>query len=202
MTVRVIVPPEPIVTPGDIPGDHAADDATVARAIAAATRTVDGPSGWLGRALGPQTLEMTGWFGCERIRLPYPPIIGIVGIVTEDRDGNAQTADPATYRRDGDCLVVRAGASWVTRPVHRIRYEAGYDGEPVEDGGTGEVPPEAIDAIILLVQDRLRLGALDAGVRSETVEGVGAMTYLDSDRFSDLAQRAAKNRLSGIRIWS
>src|SRR5690606_28165025 len=132
MTVRVIVPPEPIVTPGDIPGSHAGNDAAVTRAIAAATRTIDGPSGWLGRALGPQTLELSGWFGCERVRLPFPPIIDIVSVVTEDRDGNAETVDPSMYRRDGDCLVVKPGASWVTRPVHRIRYEAGYDGEEVE----------------------------------------------------------------------
>lgn len=202
MSVRVIIPPEPIVTPGDIPGAHPADDATVARAIAAATRTVDGPSGWLGRALGPQMLELAGWFGCERIRLPYPPLIRIVDVVAEDRAGNVETADPSTWRQGDSRLIVKAGAAWVARPIHRIRYEAGYDGVAVEDGGTGPVPPEAIEAIILLVQDRLRTGALDAGIRSETVEGVGSTAYLDSDRFSDLAQRAARNHLSGLRIWT
>jgi hypothetical protein len=78
---------------------------------------------------------------------------------------------------------------------------AGYNGEPVAAGGTGPVPPEAVEAIILLVQDRIRTGALDGGIRSETVEDVGATTYLDSDRFSVLAQNAARNHLSGLRVW-
>lgn len=202
MRVRVIIPPEPVVTPGDIPGGHASDDAAVARSISAATRTIVGPEGWLGRSLGPQTLEASGWIGCRRFRLPCPPIIDIVSVETEDSDGNRETVPAETYRRDGDEIVIASGAAWVTCACHHIRYEAGYNGTPVVDGGTGDIPPEAIEAIILLVQDQIRTGSLDGDVRSEAVEGVGSATYLDADKFSLLATTAAQRLLDGLRLYA
>jgi len=124
MTLRVIVPPQPIVAPGDIPGSHAADDQRVAAMIAAATAEIDGPDGWVGRAFGAQTLELSGWFGCKRIALPCRPIIEIESIVTEDYDGDSLTIDPDDYRLDGDELVIASRASWTGRPTHRVRYQA------------------------------------------------------------------------------
>lgn len=45
MITRVVVPPAPILTPADVPGSHASDDARVAALIAAATEELDGPTG-------------------------------------------------------------------------------------------------------------------------------------------------------------
>jgi len=121
MFARVITPPQPIVTPAAIAGGHAPTDAAVASMIAAVTEEIDGPTGWLGRSLGPQTIEATGWIGCRRFRLPCGPVIKIVSVVTEDCDGNTVTEDASTWRQDGDDIVVADGASWVFRPIHRVR---------------------------------------------------------------------------------
>ncbi|MCA0278453.1 MAG: hypothetical protein LCH86_20850 [Proteobacteria bacterium] len=203
MSVRVIVPPDAIVSPADIAGAHAADDAAVMRMINAATREIEGPSGWLGRSLGPQTLELSGWFCTRRIRLPFAPIMDIVSVVVEDCDGNKETADPSTYRLDGEEVVIAAGASWVTKPKHLIRYKAGYDGAAVADGGTGPIPDEAKQAIILMVQHMKSVGATEnLFLRSEEVEGVGVRQYTVSDQAEALVRRTVDNLLSGLRIYT
>jgi len=131
MTVKVITRPEPIVSMEearkhliDIPSE---DDVYVSSLIVAATAWLDGPTGWLGRALGIQTLEYSGWFACRHIELPFPPVVGSVSIITEDDDGVQSTVDPATYRLVDGVVVIKAGAPWVTRYLHRIRYQAGYE---------------------------------------------------------------------------
>lgn len=202
MTLRVIIPPQPIVTPGDIPGSHADDDQHIAGLIAAVTAEIDGPDGWVGRAFGPQTLEFSGWFNCTRIALPCRPIIDIVSVITEDMDGAPETVDPSDYRRDGDELVIPPGADWVCQPVHRIRYEAGYNGVPVADGGTGDIPAQAKQAIILSVQHLMSLGAESLFLRSEDVEGVGQRTYTVSMQASSVIRRATDSLLSGLRVYS
>ena len=203
MAVRVIIPPEPIVTPAEIAGTSSDDDAAVKRMISAATRTIDGPSGWLGRALGKQTIELTGWLGCHRrFRLPYPPIIKIVSVSAEDCDRNEVPVDADTWRQDGDEIVISHGASWVREPVHRIRYEAGYDGVDVDAGGTGPVPDEAKQAIILMVQHMRAVGTENLFLRSVEVHDVITKQYTISDKAGALIQRAVENLLSGIRIYS
>lgn len=131
MTVKVITRPEPIVSLEearrhliDIPSE---DEAYVESLVLAATTWLDGPTGWLGRALGLQTLEYSGWFACRHIELPFPPVVGSVSIVTEDDDGVQSTVDPSTYRLVDGVVVVKAGATWVTRYRHKIQYQAGYE---------------------------------------------------------------------------
>ena len=201
MSTRVIIPPEPIVMPGDVPGAHAADDQHIAAMIAAATAEIDGADGWVGRAFGPQTLEWSGWSGCERIVLPCRPIIKIVSVITEDRDGSAQPVDPSAYRRDGDYLVPATGAAWAHRPLHRIRYEAGYDGHPVADGGTGDVPAQVKQAIVLAVQHMMALSADNLFLRSEDVEGIGSRTYTVSEQAGQVIRHATNSLLSGLRVY-
>lgn len=200
MTVRVIIPPDPIVTPGDIPGAHPSDDAMVAALIQAVTEEIDGPGGWLGRALGPQTLELVGWFSCRRIRLPYAPIIDLDGIVAVSEDGEETDADPATYRLEDGEVIVSAGAAWVTAPKHRIRYIAGYNGSG--EGKTGAVPERARQAIILSVQDMLRTRSVSPILRSETVEGVGSKTFLDGDKVTAVVEKTCCRLLSNLRVYA
>ena len=75
-------------------------------------------------------------------------------MVTEDRDGNQQTADPATYRLSDGRLLVEPGASWVARHLHIIRYKAGYVApDPDDETQTiPSVPPPIKVAILMLVQ--------------------------------------------------
>ena len=131
MTVVVITPPAPVVTFEEVSkhlADVPAEDKDYVEALtAAATAWIDGPAGWLGRAIGVQMLELDGCFGCERFRLPIGPVIEIDSIVTDAHADDPITVDPSFYSlRSMDTLVVPTGASWVRQSDHRIRYWAGY----------------------------------------------------------------------------
>jgi hypothetical protein len=203
----VITPPEPIVTPADIAGAHAADDAGVAAIIQAVTEEIDGPDGWLGLCLGEQTLQLSleGW-PCDALRLPCGPILSIESIRYLDRD-NAEipVAAPNYSLRDGilefDLSWSKPSLSRRTGPI-RIRYVAGHDGEAIDDGGTGELPDRARLAIILATQHLISLGGENLFLRSEEVEGIGVRQYTVSSQASDLIQRACTNLLSGLRVFS
>lgn len=87
--------------------------------IAAAQQWIDGPGGWLGRAVGLQTLEWSG--DCLPDRLPYAPVRSLVS-VTVDGDaveGGSVTADGRLTLPDGH-----------SRGATVVRYVAGYEKPP------------------------------------------------------------------------
>ncbi|NTG20009.1 hypothetical protein G6L00_06075 [Agrobacterium rhizogenes] len=210
MPVQVITPPAPIVTPADIPGNHAADDSKIAAMIAAVTEDIDGPGGWLGRSLGKQTLELTLGhadkdcplkpFPPREISLRYIPVIAdAVTVKYLDLDEAVQTVDPANYKVFDDAVWFNSDfvfpAVADAPDAIRIRYDAGYGGS----GNNGAVPERAKQTIILCVQDLMRLQASDFAVRSETVEGVGSTNYLDQDRVSAIVEKTCERLLA--RLW-
>ncbi len=205
--VRVIIPPEPIVLPSDIAGIHGDDDAAVAAMIQAVTEEIDGPSGWVGRALGKQTLELMlkSWPSCE-FKLPYPPIITDVSVAYADEAGAEQFVDEDQYTVSDGRFWFASGWAAPTLGEHpfpvRIRYEAGYDGEDVESGGTGPVPERARQAIILSVQSLKSLGAENLFLRSEEVEGVGTTQYTVSDQAGAVIKRASESLLSTLVVYA
>lgn len=207
MATRVIVPPAPLLLPSDIPGGHAGNDARVALIIAAAQAEIDGPLGWLGRALGPQTLETTlDHFEWGSVRLPCPPIVDVLSVGYRDRAGVMQTVDAALWECRDDRLVRLAKHSW-PKAEHcadavRITYLAGYDDNPVIDGGTGPLPAEVKMALQLSVLHTLAMGAENLFLRSEEVEGVGTTTYTISTAASELIKGATDRYLSGLRIYA
>ncbi len=211
MRIRVIVPPEPIVTPADVPGSHAANDASVVAKIAAATAEIDGPQGWLGRALGPQTLEVIGtadelFHGCDLTLLPCPPVIELMSVIYLDKDRVSVTVDPSTYVAFDGTIALAVGKRWPSAgsfaDAVRIRYRAGYDDEDVDAGGTGPVPEAARQAIIRLAQHKIDLASGDSLLRSETVEGVGSMSYTTPGQITASVQSEVEHMLAGLRIWS
>lgn len=199
MSVRVITPPDPIVEPSDIAGAHSANDASVAAMIAAVTEEIDGPTGWLGRCLGPQTLEWSDWIGCRRTMLPCRPIIKIESVVAVDSNGNETTVDPTTYRLDGDCIVVADGAAWVVSQQHRIVYQAGYNGTGA--GKTGEIPERARQAIILSVQHLKSLSVESLYLRSVEIPDVETRQFTLSDQASNIVERTCDRLLSTLRVY-
>ncbi len=207
MSVVVIAPPDQILAPGDIPG-VVAGDAAVAAMIAAATGEIDAPHGWLGRALGPQTLELRcgGWR--EIYRLPFPPLIAVESVGYLDMLGAWQTVDVAYWRvAEGHLLI---GSGWHFPRLSgdrdldrvRIRYRAGYDGEAVANGGTGALPAQVRQAIILSVQHLRALGAENLFIRAEEVEDVGRTEYTVSEQAGTIIRRAADRLLSGLRVYA
>lgn len=88
MRVTVITPPEPIVSWDEARVHLRLEDgddqqAYVEGLIAAVTAWLDGPVGWLGRALGEQTLEAVfPIYGEPAARCyPYPPFLSLVSDV-------------------------------------------------------------------------------------------------------------------------
>lgn len=207
MAVRVIVPPEPIAGMDDFPPHCAADDWRLQALVRAVTGTIDGPSGWLGRALGAQTLEATfDCWGDRFFRLFCRPIIEIVSVTYLDGAGTAQTVAGIDYTLTGDLLWLkpswsRPSVGWFPEPI-KVRYRAGYDGVSVNEGGTGPVPQQAKEFVVMTALDMLRIGLTVPGLRSETIEGIGSQTYLDSDKISGLVRTAAENLLQGLRVYS
>lgn len=174
------------MTPAEIPGEHAADDATVAAWIAAAQAEIDGPGGWLGRAIGPQTLELRAdsFWPWGNIKLPYPPIIEIVSLVYLDESDAEQTVAGADYGLAGQLFYPKSTFSAPTvGPDYegvRVRYRAGYDGGATGSphGTTGDVPAPIKQWIIHRVgQLRSMAPGADAPIRSETTVDLDAVTY-------------------------
>lgn len=208
MLVRVIVPPEPIVTPDEIAGSHAGDDATVAALIAAVTATIDGPGGWVGRAFGVQTLEaaLDRWPSCV-LRLPYPPIIGNISIIYLDSDRVEHLVDEGDYFLIDDMLCFRTG--WPAPAIGpfpvpiRIRYEAGYDDAAVAEGGTGPLDPRVKQAIIVSVQHlKATMAQEDLFLRSVEIPDVETRQFVVSDQAANLVRMTAERLLDGLRVYS
>jgi uncharacterized phiE125 gp8 family phage protein len=201
MFARVITPPDPIMTPADVPGSPSPTDANVAALIASATEEIDGPTGWLGRCIGPQTLELAlPCFGWEWLQLMCPPIISITSVTYLDSAGVRQTVAGSTYELIVDRLHLVRGASWPSAAGGVIvTYQAGYNGAGA--GKTGVVPARVKQAVKMAVQNMMALGAEDLALRSETVEGVGVQTYMVSDVASNLIQQAAERLLRGLKVY-
>lgn len=214
MRVRVITPPTPIVTPANIAGSHASNDAAVAALIAAVTEDIDGPGGWLGRALGPQVLEIVaGRFSeiarCGVIHLPYPPLISVVSVKYLDANGNEQTLDPEVYRVNETSLMLNAGEGWPSTggfdDAVRVRFKAGYNGTSgagIGEMQTGAVPERARQAIILSVQHLKSLGVENLYLRADEVDDIGRQEFTLSETASKVVTASCDRLLSTLRIYT
>lgn len=157
MRTIVVTAPEPVVE-WDVldqhlrlEGDETERDLIEAM-LAAATQHIDGPDGWLGRAIGEQVLETyLPSFGTGRsIPLPFPPAVEIVSISYVDGSGAIATMVEADYELRGQVLQPVFGRSWPTAnwqgidgETVRIRYRAGY----------AAIPAPIRAAILLMVGD-------------------------------------------------
>ena len=210
MIVSVITPPAPFVSPADIAGSHADDDSAVAAVIAAVTEELDAPTGWLGRAIGPQTLEFRDYCPafCGGMCLPFPPLIGEVVVKYLDGAGQEQIlpVDQYEVRPRSNSIRWLPSVNWrvcLDDPeALRIQYAAGYNDTPIADGGTGPIPQRIRQAVILMVQDLLSTGAENLFIRSEEVEGIGTRQYTVTDQAGAIIQRTAYRLLAGLRIFA
>lgn len=158
MPVVVINPPdEPVVSLDDakvhLRVDFEDDNDYISGLVAAAIGILDGPAGWLGRAIVTQTLELRGdGFGVGDICLPFPPVIDVVSVGYVDPDGSEQIVPEADYRLVGQPNMPRLelayGAQWpvVRRQSEsvRVQYDAGY-------GAAEDVPAPIKWAILLMI---------------------------------------------------
>lgn len=137
MHVTVINPPDPIVTWDDaqahlrLNGD---DEQTYVEGLAQAALTwIGGPRGWLGYAIGQQTLEARfAAFGCRTIELPIGPVHAVTGIRYLDTSGAEQTIPEGDYSLLSDGRIhLAGGAAWPAvfddPEAVRITFEAGEE---------------------------------------------------------------------------
>ena len=137
MSVRVIVPPQPIVELAEakefLRVDHEDDDTMISSLIVAAQSEFDGPNGWLGRAVGAQTLEATFDGFCRRMPLPYPEAIEILSVSYRGCDGVPHTADSALYELDEGDVLLKSGGSWPSVPFGTSGVTVRYTAATVSD---------------------------------------------------------------------
>jgi uncharacterized phiE125 gp8 family phage protein len=116
---------------------------TIADLIETATARLDGPKGFLCRALMVQTWDLTldRFPPCVRlIRLPLPPLRSVTSVKYLDPDGAEQTLSADAYRvvpdDDGGMIALKPGENWpavLCGPAAvTIRFVAGYDTVPAE----------------------------------------------------------------------
>jgi uncharacterized phiE125 gp8 family phage protein len=154
MSVRVITAPEPIVTWESAKAHlrQGSDDEQdyVEGLIAAATAWIDGPGGWLGRALGPQLLEwrLDCWPVRDRFVLPFQPELEIVSVKYFDPTGVEQTWSFPTPLYFESLPAVRGRVGDI-----RVQYWAGYGKRDPQDATKwiAAVPAPIKQAILLLV---------------------------------------------------
>lgn len=164
--VRVIEPPQPIVTLEEAKRhlivDFDDDDELIESLLLAATSWIDGPTGWLGCALGVQTLELrvADFYSlpCQRdvIPLPYPPVLEIISITYRDSDGVSVVMPSDGYEATlGGVRPLHDGwpsSDGSADSVH-IRYKVGWQKPDTADPSklVSDVPQAIRTAIMMLV---------------------------------------------------
>jgi uncharacterized phiE125 gp8 family phage protein len=187
MALQLVTPPanQPVTlteTKAHLVVEHDEHDNLIDIYIAASTGAVDGPRGFLGRALIDQTWDLfLDHFPGEhhhdslqlrrhhhhhltgQIEIPLPPLIGVIGVFYKDSSGAEQEFDADNYVVDTASqpgrVVLTADAAWPTTQraanAVRVRFRAGYIGvgsSPPEDA----VPFPIKAAILLHVGDLYR----------------------------------------------
>lgn len=156
MRVLTITPPAPFVSLGEakqhlrVLNDD--EDAVIEAMCAAACGHIDGPQGWIGRAISEQVLEarLPAFGPCGSIALPYPPAIEISSINYIDASGTLVPLDPSAYELAGNMLRPAWPGSF---PSAQWR---GGEGETVQirwSCGYADVPMPIKAAALLMVGD-------------------------------------------------
>lgn len=206
MGLRLITPPAEEPVSLDEAKAHLritgnAEDTILALYIAAARQWIDGRDGWLGRAILTQTWELVlDEFPASEIRLPFGPVQQVSSVKYDDAGGIEQTIDPGDYTLDATSSLpwILPAISWPATldaiNSVRVQFVAGYP-------SAADVPAPIRAAILLLVKDLYGTAGSQL-VRSETVEGVGSVSYSDPEVGSRFLQGAVANLLSPYRVFS
>lgn len=190
-------------------------DDVIQAALWAAIDHLDGPAGILGRAVGPQTLELQLQSFNDRrasvaphynplaIPLACPPLLSIVSVKYLDQSGADQTlAAGSGYRVLGlgqparQAIAPPYNGAWPSARVDdasvRVRYTCGYD------DSQNAMPRQIRAALCLMVRELLPLVSRDQTVMEDRVEGVGSKRYQNNPEFAQVVRRAADSLLFNL----
>lgn len=168
MSVVVVTPPisdiDLDLVKSHLRVDHNDDDQLIQAFVDAAVSHIDGPAGWLSRAIWPQTLELRQNVFCGPIRLPYGPVSDVVSVKYVDGSGVEQTMAPADYLLTNDGTVALAyGSNWPSLRGDaegvRVQYEAGF-----------EVLPAAVQSAVFLMVGDLYLNRETTGADAAAIQ--------------------------------
>ncbi|WP_296741432.1 hypothetical protein [Mesorhizobium sp.] len=175
--------------------------------IKAARQTIDGWSGWLGRALVRQTWKMIlDRFPSDcggEITIPLPPTLDIAEIKYFDVDGAEQTIEaPGYFLLPGEPgrLYPAIGSTWPHTKRQpgavEISFIAGF-------GAAGSDVPEPIrNAIVLMVSNLRSLSARNLFISQDTVDGVGSKQYIVGGNAGAAIDAAVASLLSTYRVFA
>jgi uncharacterized phiE125 gp8 family phage protein len=165
MRVIVISPSTPAVAWEDadahlkLSGDTD-QQAEVEAMVAAAWEHIDGPMGWLGRALGLQTLEarFDAWeVDGYCLKLPAPPVIDVLSVKYLNAQKQEVTVDPSAYELIDRTVEFDPRSPWdgghYGRESIRVRYRAGFVADLAADPLVAKLPKPIRAAILLMVGD-------------------------------------------------
>jgi uncharacterized phiE125 gp8 family phage protein len=113
--------------------------------IAAATSYLDGPNGYLGRAIITQTWELYLDDFSSAIRIPFGPVASVTSVKYYDTAGSLQTIDSANYAVD-----LTSSDQWIV-PVSTYSWPAvasGINNVIIRFVAGEATAPEAIKAAI------------------------------------------------------
>lgn len=139
MAVTIVVQPVPMVNLAEakleLGIDSAERDAQIDRFILAAQAEMDGPNGWVGISVAPQTLEYRFDDFSSDILLPHGPVIDpLVSFQYLDGEGDLQdlTTDDYVLLSDGR-IILADGSTWPTpldqEQAVRVIYDVGITDE-------------------------------------------------------------------------
>lgn len=175
-----------------------AEDDLIEKMVTAVVQTVDAGTGWLGRALAPQTWKLTFKafpmdlsFGPRAIRLPYPPFIEVVSFTYVDTDGITQTLVEGT-----DFRVLTTEDHGRVAPLYGERWptDAREDYDSVQivfRCGYVEGSPEAV-----AVPEQIKNYILSSLTDMYDSRGV------DSNQSESRLTASIRDSLNNIRVWS
>jgi hypothetical protein len=170
MRITVTTQPEPLVTLDEAKialGESGSDkDELITGLILAAQAELDGPKGWVGISVAPQTVEVHFDRFCDSMPLPAGPIVGPVTVTYLDSDGVEQTLADETYTLLSDGRLVRTPSeSWPSTYSRDEAVTAAYD-VGIEDAAD---PRIALMKTAIILHVRMTLDHADVDKRRETI---------------------------------
>lgn len=170
---RVIAPARAVdltIAKAHLKVEHDDDDEIIKAYLDAAIEDLDGPGGYLGRALAPQTWDLTldGFPDDDvAIELPLPPLIEVEAVFYQASAGVETELDASAYVVAGVGDRVRAGRVGLTATgtwprtetlanAVRVRFRAGFIDPSDSPAAGADLPPTIRAAIFLRLGDLYR----------------------------------------------